>query len=363
MSPNDAWQVTKTVFLRLRFIFVFVAVALVVGNWEWIMNAAERLTRGRGDDLVQGDHEWFCPMHPSVVRGNNKDKCPICFMPLSKRKKGEKAVLPEGVLHRLQLSPTRRLQAGVATEEVGFRSLVREIRTLGTLEWDERKISHPSARIAGRVDELYVNFTGQRVKQGDPLYKLYSPDLVTTQEEYLLALKTLEEIRPGGDPGALDRARRLSEAARERLRLWGIAESQVAEIEKSRKSQTHLVIASPVAGVVIKKEIDLGHYVAVGEDPWTLADDSVLWMQAQVFERDLGIVREGQLVEVASEAFPARRWTGKAVFVAPEVQPDTRTAKVRVEIPNPDGALRAGMFVTAVLRIPLGRAGEAFYGC
>jgi Cu(I)/Ag(I) efflux system membrane fusion protein len=123
------------------------------------------------------------------------------------------------------------------------------------------------------------------------------------------------------------------------------------------------VIHSPVAGVVIKKEIDIGHYVVAGEDPWTLADDSLLWLQAQVFERDLGLVKEGQLVEVTTEAYPGKTFAGKVAFVAPEVQPDTRTVKARVEIPNPQGQLKGGQYVTAVLRVPLGKAGEVFYGC
>src|SRR6185436_8610791 len=138
---------------------------------------------------------------------------------------------------------------------------------------------HPSVRVAGRVDELYVNFVGARVKKGDPLYKLYSPDLLSTQEEYLLALKSVEELKDAL-PAARERAKRLAESSRERLRLWGLSDEQLERIEKSRQATQHLTIPSPVAGLVIKKSIDLGHYVAVGEDPWTLVDDAVMWMQA-----------------------------------------------------------------------------------
>jgi len=359
---SNTGQVAKTLFLRLRFLLVFVVIALVVGNWDRIMTRVDRWTRGEAKDLVTGDAEWFCPMHPTVVRASDREKCPICFMPLARRKKGAPVDLPAGALHRLQLSPSRILQAGVATEEIGFRPLVRELRTVGSLEWDERKIAHPSARIAGRVDELYVNFVGQKIRKGDPLYKLYSPDLASTQEEYLLALRTLEEMKDS-DAAALGRARRLADSTRERLRLWGIGDDQIAELEKSKKAQTHLVIPSPIAGVVTKKDIDIGHYVAAGEDPWTVADDSLLWVQAQVFERDLGLIRPGQAVEITAEALPGKPFTARVAFIAAEVQPDTRTAKVRLEVPNPDGALKAGMFVSALFRIPLGRTGELFYGC
>jgi RND family efflux transporter MFP subunit len=364
-TAAGAWQVTKTLFVRLRFIFIFVAIGLVVGNWERIVNHATRLFEIGRKAAGAGEFEWYCPMHPSVVRESDKEKCPICFMNLSRRRRGEEPKLPPGVRARLQLTPEKILMGGVAVEEIGYRNLVREIRTVGTLEWDERKIAYPSVRIAGRVDELYVNFTGQKIRKGDPLYKLYSPDLVTTQEEYLLALKALEEIRAASrdDDSAVGRARRLADSARERMRLWGITEEQLAELEKSRKAQTHLVIASPIGGVVTKKGIDIGHYVMVGEDPWTVADDSLLWMQARVFERDLGLVREGQLVEISAEAFPGKTFTGKAAFISPELEAETRTAKVRVEIPNPEAKFKAGMFVTAVFRVPVGRSGEIFWGC
>jgi membrane fusion protein, copper/silver efflux system len=360
---SNTWQVVKTLFLRLRFIFIFIVIGLIVGNWAWIKNWTDKvLGHGPVAETAAGDVEWFCPMHPSIVRTNPKDKCPICGMPLSKRKKGEVAALPDGVLSRLQISDYRKHQGGLASEEIGYRALVREIRAVGTLAWDERRISHPSVRVAGRVDELFVNFTGARVKKGDPLYKLYSPDLVTTQEEYLLALKAVEDTK-GASAEAAARSKRLVESSRERMKLWGLTDEQLAELEKSRKASSHVTISSPVAGVVIKKDIDLGHYVNVGDDPWTLADDSAMWLQLEIFERDLPLVKVGQLVEINSEAWPGKSLQGKIVFIAPTVEAETRTTKVRVEVPNPDGQLKAGMYVAAALRVPLGKEQEVFYGC
>lgn len=360
---SNAWQVAKTIFMRLRFLYVFVAIALVVGNWEYIMNWVNRATNPPALKGAAGDVEWFCPMHPSVVRDNDKEKCPICMMPLSKRKKGEPPKLPPGVVQQVTLTGTRIQQAGIASEEVGYRTLVRELRTVGAIEWDERKVAHISARIAGRADELFIQFAGTRVKQGDPVYRLYSPDLVTTQEEYLLALKTLEEIRDGGDAAAIGRAKRLADSAKERMKLWGITDAQVAELEKAKKAQTHLVIASPVSGLVIHKDIHAGHQVMVGEDPYTVVDDSTVWMQAEVFERDLGLVKLGQAVEITTEAYPDRSFTGSVSFIAPQVAPETRTVKVRVDAANPEGKLKAGMYVTALLRVPVGKQGEVFWGC
>jgi Cu(I)/Ag(I) efflux system membrane fusion protein len=364
-TAGNAWQVTKTIFLRLRFIFVFIVIGLIVGNWDWIMNVVERATRPPAGAAAAGDVEWFCPMHPTVVRDNDREKCPICFMPLSKRKRGETAALPPGVVQRLSLTGTRVQQAGVATEEVVYRTLTRELRTVGIIDWDERKIAHISARIAGRADELFIQFAGARVKQGDPVYRLYSPDLVTTQEEYLLALKTLGEVEssPQRDAAAVERAKRLADSAKERMRLWGIADAQLAELEKSKKAQTHVTILSPVSGLVIEKDIHAGHQVMMGEDPYTVVDDATVWMQAEVFERDLGLVREGQAVEISSEAYPDQPFTGKVAFIAPQVAAETRTVKVRVDVANPGARLKAGMYVTALLRLPVGKQGEVFWGC
>jgi Cu(I)/Ag(I) efflux system membrane fusion protein len=350
---NNAVQVVKTLFLRLRFIFVFIVIALIVGRWSWIMNVADRITRPKTvAEAATAGFEWFCPMHPTVVRGDNKEKCPLCGMPLSKRKHGEVVKLPAGVLSRLQLTPFRIQQAGVAVEEIGFRPLVRELRTVGTMEWDDRRMSHPSVRVAGRVDELYVNFVGARVKKGDPLYKLYSPDLSSTQVEYLLALKAIEETKDAS-ADAVGRAKRLAESSRERLRLWGLTDEQLDLLEKSRQATSHVTITSPVAGLVIKKAIDLGHYVVVGEDPWTLVDDSVMWLQAEIFERDLALVKLDQQVELSSEAWPGAPVLGRIVFIAPTVEPETRTTKVRIEVPNPGSLFKAGMYMTAVFRVPL----------
>lgn len=358
-------NILKILFVRLRFLFVFVAIGLIVGNWSFIMNVVDKLFKPPAAADVSGEFEWYCPMHPSVVRGDPAQKCPICGMPLSKRKKGEKAEPRPDIVAQVQLSPQRIRQAGVSTEEIEYRTLVREIRTFGTVEWDERKISHISARLPGRADELFINFTGVRVRKGDPVYRLYSPELVTTQEEYFLALKSLDEIKAQAPPDAAAeaRARRLAESARERMKLWGIAEEQIAEFEKTRKPQTHHTITSPIGGIVIEKDIHAGHYVQVGEDPYTVVDDSMVWVQVDVFERDLGLLKVGQGVEIATEAYPGEAFRGTVVFIAPELRAETRSAKARVEVPNPHGKLKAGMYVNAALRIPIGKQGEVFYGC
>jgi RND family efflux transporter MFP subunit len=365
-TPSGAFQVVKIVFLRLRFIFLFVVIGVVSWKWELIMNTVDKVTRPKtAQDLVQGEYEYYCPMHPSIVRADDKQKCPICGMPLSRRKKGEQVQLPPGVDARLQLSPFRIRQAGVATEEIGYRTLVRELRTVGLIDWDERRISRITARFAGRADELAVNFTGVRVRKGDPLYKVYSPDLSATQEEYLLALKSYEELHgtEGAHGDAVDRAQRLIESTRQRMRLWGITDDQIKALEKAKKVETYVTVESPVSGIVIKKDVSAGQQLMMGDTSYTVVDDSAVWMQAEVFERDLSLVGVGRAVEIASEAFPGESFLGKVSFVAPQVDPATRTVKVRVDVENPQSRLKQGMYVTALLRVPVGGIGEIYYGC
>ncbi len=365
-TKGGAFQVAKIVFLRLRFIFLFVVIGVVSWKWELILNTVDKVTRPKkSEDLVQNDFEWYCPMHPAIVRVEDKQKCPICGMPLSRRKKGEPIQLPPGVVAHLQLSPYRIQQAGVATEEIGYRTLVRELRTVGLIDWDERRISRITARVAGRADELAVDFTGVRVRKGDPLYKVYSPDLSATQEEYLLALKSYEQSNgAGGAHGdAADRALRLIDSTRQRLKLWGITDAQILALEKSKKAETYVSIESPASGIVIRKDVAAGQQLMAGDAPYTVVDDSAVWMQAEVFERDLGLVRIGRAVEITAEAYPGESFMGTVSFVAPQVDPATRTVKVRVDVENPRSRLKQGMSVNAVLRLPVGGVGEIYYGC
>ena len=368
MSTNRAgiFQFLKILFLRLRFIFLFVVIGVVSWKWELIMNTVDKYTRPKeAQDLVQGEYEWFCPMHPTIIRPDDKQKCPICGMPLSRRKKGEQVQLPPGVVAHVQLSPYRIKQAGVATEEIGYKTLVRELRTVGLIDWDERRISRITARFAGRADELAVNFTGVRIRKGDPLYKVYSPDLSATEEEYLLSLKAYEEQNKSGAEAndAADRARRLVESTRQRMRLWGITDEQILALEKSKKVETYVAVESPVSGIVIRKDVAAGQQLMTGDTPYTVVDDSAVWMQAEVFERDLGLVKTGRTVEISAEAFPGESFMGKVTFVSPQIDPATRTVKVRVDVENPQSRLKQGMYVTAVLRIPVGSVGEIYWGC
>jgi Cu(I)/Ag(I) efflux system membrane fusion protein len=333
--------------VRARFLMIFVVLGLLMANWDWIVQQAERLFKRSGPAAVS-PFEYWCTMDPQVVQ-DEPGKCPICGMGLTQRKRGEKPKLGAGVVARLSLPPWRVQQAGVATSEIGYRTLVREVRTVGLLSLNEQRVRDVTARVDGRVEKLVVNYVGAPVRQGEPILELYSPSLMTTIAELRLAAGR-------NDPGAID-------AARTRLRLWGLSDEQIGAFEKSAEPAERVPILSPVGGTVIAKNVLEGGWLHAGDRIFTAADLTSLWLQAELFERDLGLVREGQALEVTSEAYPGESFTGTISFVAPTVQEQTRTVKVRVEVQNPDGKLKPGMYVNTTLRVPLGRRGEVFWGC
>lgn len=341
---------------RLRFIAVLVLIGVVITQWDTLVNYYERWTRsGHGDASAGGIFEWFCPMHPSIIRDNGKEKCPICFMPLSRRVKGEAhtEALPAGVVSRVQLSPYRIVLAGVQTTAVAPVTLSKTIRTVGYVEFNERGQKTVSARVAGRLDKVFANETGRMVNAGDSLAQLYSPELLVTMQNLLDATRTNRKD--------------LAESSRARLRLLGIEDDQINGIVSSEKGSTELTIRSPISGHIIRKHVIEGQYVQEGSALFDLADLSSVWIQAQVYEDDLpflpvthqrdsnGTVVEGVTVTAATRAAPNEPFEGKLTFVYPHVDQTTRTATVRFEVDNPEHRLRPGATADITLKISADR--------
>ncbi|HWY85957.1 MAG TPA: efflux RND transporter periplasmic adaptor subunit [Gemmataceae bacterium] len=338
---------------RLRFIGLLVLIGIVIVKWDTFVAYYERWARPADHEQSAGaDFEYFCPMHPSVIRDNPKEKCPICFMPLSKRKKGDdkEVALPPGIVNRVQLSPYRVVLAGIQTWKVAYLPLAKEITTVGFVEFNERAVKQVAARVKGRLDELFVNETGQMVHEGHVLASLYSPDLVVTVQNLLDAQRaqSLNVVR----------------GARERLRLWGISDDQVEEILKTGKANTHLNIRSPIDGHVLKKYVKEGQYVEEGSPLYDVVDLATVWIEAQVYEDDMaflpadivshepgGAPRETFTATATTQANPAEKFTGKLTFVYPHVDQDTRTLLVRFELPNPGHKLRPGTTATVKLKV------------
>lgn len=357
---HDVWVVSKVAMARLRFVMVFVIAALLVGYWENIQNHWDKWTRPAPTQQQVSNIEYTCSMHPDVVR-EGPGICPICGMPLIQRKKGTKQSLPDDVLARVQLTPRRIAMAGIETSPVTPRTLVRQVRALGVLDYDETRVAQLSARVAGRADELFIRFTGQSVNQGDPVYSIYSPDVYTAQREYLLARKRVHDLPVDASSDARADASAVYNASMQKLVLWGISREQLDHMDRqydqSGQVPTHLTVTSPISGIVIRKDVYEGSYVQVGDRPYTIADLKTLWLQAKIYERDVPLMRIGQAVHVTVEAMPNEMFKGQVTFLAFQLDPQTRTLDARVEVDNPQLRLRPGMFAEAVIAVPIA-AGE-----
>jgi Cu(I)/Ag(I) efflux system membrane fusion protein len=348
-------MVIKVVELRLRFVALMAATGLAFAYWDELWNYYDKWTRPPAERVVaDAEHEYYCPMHPSVVQPE-PGNCPICGMPLSKRKKGHVEALPEGVASRLQLAPMRVSQAGIRTVEIGYEPLAETITTVGFVAFDERNLKRISSRTKGlaRVEKLMVDFTGTRVEAGQPLAELYSPELYQALRELLLSRRTAAEAeRLIGRDAAGGRGDFLA-MSREKLALWGVAPEQVEEILSKGKADYRLPILAPIGGVVVRKNVVEGQYVSEGDALFEVADLGRVWVQAQIYEDQIDRVRVGQEVQATVEAFPGERFRGTVAFIDPALDPTTRTVNVRYDLPNPDGRLRPGMYATVTFRTPV----------
>lgn len=337
---------------------------------------------------------YRCPMHPSFV-SDKPGQCAICSMnlvadePAVPAKKGERKILyyrspmdptvrsekpardsmgmdfvpvyadeaePVALPGRttVRLAPERRQLLGVRSEPVRRTLLERVLRTVGTVTVDERRLHHIHIKLDGYVDHLYVNFTGQFVKRGEPLLSIYSPELVATQQEYLLAYKAQARLAGSQVPTVSRGAADLLEAARQRLLFWDIGQDQVEKIEKTGQVLRTLDLRSEVSGFVVQKMAVHGMRITPADTLFDIADLSSLWVLADVYESDLPNVRVGMQAEITVPFLPGRTWRGPVTYIAPTVEEKTRTIKVRVEVANAGGLLKPDMFADVFLKTGLG---------
>jgi multidrug efflux pump subunit AcrA (membrane-fusion protein) len=320
---------------------------------------------------------YTCGMHPQIIK-DKPGNCPICGMklvPLRKQSSGSaktgegKVKYYKSTMMLGEISQTARKDSmgmdmvpvyegesesttitvdSVTVQKMGVRTAVvskgplrRIIRTVGAIDYNETALADVTTKFRGWIENLYVDSTGKQVHKGEPLFDIYSPDLYSAQNEYVLALN-----QQGGASG-------LKASARQKLRLFDISEDQIAEMEKNRQPQRTLRVDAPIDGIVVEKMAVRGQMVEAGMKLYRLADLSIVWVQSQIYEQDLALVQLGQDAEVSLSYLPDRKFGGRVTYIYPTVDEKTRTAKVRMEFHNPGFFLKPGMFATVELRAEL----------
>ncbi|MCK4988307.1 MAG: efflux RND transporter periplasmic adaptor subunit, partial [Desulfobacterales bacterium] len=250
----------------------------------------------------------------------------------------------------IRIDPVTMQNMGVRLGRVERKLLTKYIRTVGNIIYDETKIYLVNTKFSGWIEKLYVNFVAEDVKKGQPLFEIYSPELVSAQEEYLLALKQSSSLSDSSYSSIREGARRLLEASRTRLRYWDLTDEQIEQLAKSGKVRKTLKIFSPATGIVTKKNAFKGHYVKAGELQYEIVDLSTVWVDVDVYEYELPWVRKGMAAEMELAYIPGKRFKGRVLFVYPYLETKTRTAKLRLEFPNPGYQLKPGMYANIYLK-------------
>ena len=340
---------------RPKVLLIACAAVLVLGGGGF---AAYRVL-GSSDHpqhVAQGKQLWTCSMHPQVLK-DAPGKCPICHMdlvpvknqePPANSSAGPEASSSTGANSlQIRLEPGVIQKMGVRTDVVRRVSIEKEVRGIAHIEFNEENQTMINSRVDGWVERLYARFTGQPVRKGQALASIYSPELVSTQEEYLQLFKRLQEVK--GTPMEKDMLG-LVGAARKRLRYWNISTAQISSIEQKGKVERRLTLYSPYSGVLVEKHVIQGTRIKQGMDLFKIIDLSTVWAFVHIPEKDIAFVQEGMAAEMIVTQLPGKSFRGKVSFIFPYMDRQTRDLKVRVSFANPGFKLRPGMYATLILK-------------
>ncbi len=315
---------------------------------------------------------YTCTMHPSVRSQDPNAKCPICGMDLvpvmrssehqsitnsvqtNASAASESAAVSVATTREFSVPVERQQQIGVTYGQIEKRPFQFSTRAVGLVAQDKRRHWDYVTRVDGYVGKLFVSSPGELVKEGEPLLTIYSPDLLTTENEFLNALKTQGDSRTNSDPVVRESSQQLVDAARRRLRLWNISAQQISELEQNRQPQDTLILKSPFQGVIQKLEADQGRRVGIGDRLVDIDDLSVVWVWAQFYENELGFLKKGLSVSLSASPYPGETFQGRISLIDPFLDPVLRTARVRIDVENPSLKLRPEMFVNVEVKVAMG---------
>jgi len=305
---------------------------------------------------------YQCPMHAEVIEDHPSD-CPICGMPLVIMEQSVPQPAPQTAgesdedqyADAIRIDPVQVQNIGVVSRPAWIGEIARTARTVGILDFDADLVSWVNTKFSGWIEKAHVDYVGQEVRRGDPMFEIYSPDLVSTQEEYLRALDYMDSFRDSSRSEARRQAEDLLHSTAERLRYWDISADQIEELERNRQVHRLLTVRSPADGVVaeVLNEALEGMFVRPGVNLYKLVQLTSLWAHADVYESDISWVTEGLPAQVAFPHDPEQIVDGKILFLYPEMSKETRTLKICVEVPNGRGELKAGMYADVVIYGPV----------
>ena len=340
--------------MKRKTIIILIVVFLAGFLLRGLMSGTKKTEITTPQQSQQSNPEWWtCSMHPQIHQPK-PGKCPICFMdliPVSRQnvQAGERQISFSNEAIKLM---------DIQTTPVERKFVETQIRMVGKVDYDESKIKYITAWVPGRIDRLYIDFTGIVVSKGDHMVYLYSPQLISAQAELLQAAEAQKRLKPDSSEIMVRSATETLNATREKLRLLGLTSEQIQEVEKTGRPTDHITITSPIGGIVIEKNANQGMYIDTGTKIYTIADLSEVWVKLDAYESDLVWLRYGQGVEFTTEAYPGEIFKGTISFISPVLDPQTRTVKLRVNVKNPDGKLKPEMFVHAVVRSKVAMSGN-----
>ncbi len=329
--------------VRIMLIAVAVAAAFLAGRW-----VAARAPRAPEHKVLY----WVDPMHPAY-KSDKPGIAPDCGMKLVPVYAGEVAAREAKTPPRtVAISAERQQLIGVRVGTAEITAGAGTVRATGKVVIDETRVSHVHSRTEGWIDKVYADFTGDVVRKGQALVTLYSPELLATEQEYLLAIKARDAMRDSPIQGAAADAASLVEASRRRLQLWDLSERQIEEIERSQKPVTNTTLYAPASGYVMARNAFPNQKIMPDTELYTVVDLGRVWVLASIFEYQAPLVHLGQAAVVSLPYGGGRSWSARVSYIQPQLDAQTRTIQVRIELPNPGLALKPEMFVNVELRSP-----------